>query len=67
MEKSDNPSRKTAYDLFTVQKGSVLLVDIDSQALNRLVREWLDEQDFSKIISEYTYGSFRIDFNMEKR
>ena len=66
MEKSENPSRKTAYDLIAVRKGSGLLVNIDSQAPNKVVREWLETQDFTKIVSEYTYGNSRIDFYMEK-
>ena len=66
MEKSENPSRKTAYDLIAVRKGSGLLVNIDSQAPNKVVGEWLETQDFTKIVSEYTYGNSRIDFYMEK-
>ena len=66
LEKSDNPSRKTAYDLIAVRKTNGLLVNIDSQAPNKVVREWLAEQNFSRIIPEYTYGRSRIDFYMEK-
>ena len=39
MDKSENPARKTAYDLIAVRKGSGLLVNIDSQAPNKVVRE----------------------------
>ena len=66
MEKSENPSRKTAYDLIAVRKGSGLLINIDSQAPNRVVREWLETQEFTEIIPEYTYGNSRIDFYMKK-
>ena len=66
LEKSENPSRKTAYDLIAMRKGSGLLVNIDSQAPNKVVGEWLETQDFTKIVSEYTYGNSRIDFYMEK-
>ena len=66
MEKSENPSRKTAYDLIAVRKGSGLLVNIDSQAPNKVVREWLETQGFTEMIPEYTYGNSRIDFYMEK-
>ena len=66
MEKSENPSRKTAYDLIAVRKESGLLVNIDSQAPNKVVREWLETQDFTEIVPEYTYGNSRIDFYMEK-
>ena len=66
MEKSENPSRKTAYDLIAVRKGSGLLVNIDSQAPNKVAREWLETQGFTEIVQEYTYGNSRIDFYMEK-
>ena len=39
LEKSGNPARKTAYDLIAVEKGS-LLVNLDSQAPNRVFEEW---------------------------
>ena len=39
-QKSDNPSRKTKYDLITVQKGS-RLINMDSQAPNLAAKEWL--------------------------
>ena len=29
-------------------------------------REWLDKQDYDKVIPEYTYGESRIDFYMER-
>lgn len=66
LEKSDNPQRKTAYDLIAVRKPSGLLVNIDSQAPNKVVREWLDQRAFDLIRPEYTYGDSRVDFYMEK-
>ena len=36
LEKSDNPARKTQYDLVAVQKGN-LLINMDSQAPNKVV------------------------------
>ena len=66
MEKSENPARKTAYDLIAVRKENGLLVNIDSQAPNKVVREWLETQGFTEIVPEYTYGNSRIDFYMEK-
>ena len=62
LAKSDNPARKTKYDLLAVRKGSGLLVNIDSQAPNKVACEWLETQGFTKIIPDYTYGSSRIDF-----
>ena len=58
--------RKTKYDLVTVRKGNGLLVNIDSQAPNVVVREWLERQGYDIIIPEYTCGDSRIDFYMER-
>ena len=59
--------RKTRYDLIAVRKGSGTIFNIDSQAPNKVVREWLDKQDFDRIVPEYTYGDSRIDFYMERK
>ncbi len=60
------PDRKTKYDLVAVRKSNGILFNIDSQAPNKVVKEWLDGQDYDKVIPEYTYGDSRIDFYMEK-
>ena len=60
------PGRKTRYDLIAVRKENGILFNIDSQAPNKVVREWLDTQGFDLVQPEYTYGSSRIDFYMEK-
>ena len=60
------PGRKTRYDLIAVRKGNGILFNIDSQAPNRVVREWLDTQGFDLVRPEHTYGSSRIDFYMER-
>ena len=39
-QQSDNPNRKTKYDLITVRKGD-RLINMDSQAPNVAAREWL--------------------------
>ena len=54
--------RKTKYDLVAVRKGNGMLINIDSQAPNAVVKEWLEKQDFDALIPEYTYGGSRIDF-----
>lgn len=66
LAKGANPNRKTAYDLVAVYKEGLGLVNIDSQAPNHVVQEWLKKQDYSLIRPEYTYGESRIDFYMEK-
>lgn len=60
------PGRKTKYDLVAVQKSNGILFNIDSQAPNKVVKEWLLTQDYDRVIPEYTYGDSRIDFYMEK-
>ena len=91
---SDNPQRKTKYDLIAVEKcienqtvfansgipsqrvkstpeaHSTLLVNMDSQAPNAAVKEWLRSGsspfgniDFLK--PEYKYGNSRFDFYLE--
>lgn len=66
LEHSDNPSRKTSFDLIAVYKASLGWVNIDSQVPNKVVREWLETQDYTYIKPEYTYGASRVDFYMEK-
>ena len=58
--------RKTKYDLVTVRKENGLLVNIDSQAPNAVVKEWLEKQQYDAVVPEYTYGDSRIDFYMER-
>lgn len=60
------PDRKTKYDLVAVRKSNGILFNIDSQAPNKVVKEWLLTQDYDRVIPEYTYGDSRIDFYMEK-
>ena len=60
------PDRKTKYDLVAVRKNTGVIFNIDSQAPNAVVKEWLAKQDFSKVLPEYRYGESRIDFYMEK-
>lgn len=66
LEISDNPNRKTKYDLISVYKEGLGLVNIDSQAPNKVVKEWLERQGYDIIKPEYTYGNSRLDFYMEK-
>ncbi|SHH84741.1 sugar fermentation stimulation protein A [Butyrivibrio fibrisolvens DSM 3071] len=60
------PGRKTKYDLVAVRKSTGVLFNIDSQAPNTVVKEWLQKQDYSLVKPEYRYGDSRIDFYMEK-
>lgn len=60
------PDRKTKYDLVAVRKNNGILFNIDSQAPNKVVKEWLDGRGYDRVIPEYTYGDSRIDFYMER-
>ena len=69
---SDNPSRKTKYDLIGVEKvtdRNILKVNMDSQIPNDVVAEWLRNCDlFSQkaiIKREVFYNKSRFDFYIE--
>ena len=68
LEKSDNAERSTAYDLVAVEKGT-RLINMDSQAPNRAVGEWLLEKelfpDLVLVRPETVYGNSRFDFYVE--
>ena len=64
-QKSDNPSRKTKYDLITVRKGQ-RLINMDSQAPNIAARQWLLAGGLGPleyIRAETTHGNSRFDFS----
>lgn len=68
LERGTNPNRKTQYDLVAVKKGS-RVVNIDSQAPNRVFEEWVLSGGFLSGISalrrEYVYGDSRLDFCLQ--
>ena len=66
LEVSDNPNRKTLYDLVAVYKKNFGWINMDSQAPNNVVKEWLETKDYDYIKPEYKYGDSRIDFYMRK-
>ncbi|MCP1103266.1 A/G-specific adenine glycosylase [Aequitasia blattaphilus] len=70
LEPSQNPNRKTKWDLIAVQKGK-RLINMDSQAPNQVVKEWISEgglfKDVTLLKPEYTYGSSRFDFYLETK
>lgn len=68
LNKSDNPERSTAYDLVAVKKGS-RMINMDSQAPNKAVEEWLREgglfSDVTLVRPETKYRNSRFDFYVE--
>ena len=66
LQKSDNPTRKTAFDLISVYKPELEWVNIDSLVPNALVKQYLEMQGYDLVKPEYTYGKSRFDFYMKK-
>jgi len=63
-----SPARKTRYDLIAVQKGH-RLINMDSQAPNQAVKEWLLSGGLGtieKLKPESTFGDSRFDFSFYK-
>jgi sugar fermentation stimulation protein A len=70
LEKTDNPKRKTRYDLIAVLKNGKTLINMDSQIPNAVTEEWLKKGNlFSKdavIRREVTHNKSRFDFYIEE-
>ena len=68
LEPSQNPNRKTKYSLIAVYKNN-MLVNLDSQAPNQLIWEWIQKNNFFPNLSllkrEVPYGSSRFDLYAE--
>jgi len=70
LAKTDNPARKTQYDMIAAYKEGLGWVNIDSQAPNQAMKEWLESspalfKNITLLKPEYTYGKFRVDFYLE--
>jgi len=68
VSQSDKPNRSTKYDLVAAYKGG-RLINIDSQAPNKVFREYLEMGRFIEGITlikpEYKHGGSRFDFYVE--
>ena len=68
LTRSDNPARKTAYDLIAVQKGR-RLINMDAQAPTRVFAQWAEAGRFvpglTLLKTEQTHGDSRFDFYWE--
>lgn len=70
VQRSENPQRKTAYDLISVRKKDQL-INIDSQAPNQLFEEYVHAghlfEDVTLIRREVAYKNSRFDFYIETK
>lgn len=67
-QRSENPARKTKFDLICVEKGPYL-INMDSQAPNKAVQEWLLGGGLGQIRDlrpETVHGDSRFDFAFQK-
>lgn len=73
LETSDNPERKTKYDIIAVEKRRKnkpdLLINMDSQVVNAAAGEWLHKcplfSENALVRREVAYGNSRFDFYIE--
>lgn len=66
LQREDRPGRKTPYSLITVKKGD-RLVNLDSQAPNRVAYDWIKEKWQPDVLRrEKTFGNSRFDLYFEK-
>ena len=68
VQESDNPARKTKWDLIGVEKGS-RMINMDSQVPNLVVKEWIESghltSDIRMVRPETAYGNSRFDLYVE--
>ena len=68
VQESDNPQRKTRWDLIGVVKDGKM-VNVDSQIPNRVVQEWIEQghlfENVRMVRPETTYGNSRFDLYVE--
>lgn len=67
-QESQNPGRKTKFDLICVEKGD-RLINMDSQAPNAAVKQWLFSGglgELQDIRPETVHGDSRFDFAFQK-
>ena len=68
VQKCNNPERKTKYDLIAAEHENQV-INIDSQAPNKVIHEWLKKSGYFKNISlikpECCYKNSRFDFYVE--
>lgn len=70
VQESDNPLRKTKWDLIGVEKGG-RMINMDSQIPNKVVKEWVEAgnlaPDIRLVRPETVYGNSRFDLYVETK
>ena len=67
-QESDNPARKTRFDLIAVDRGG-MMINMDSQVPNKLFAEWAKEGHMGaldEIRAECRFGESRFDFRLRQ-
>ena len=68
VQETDNPNRKTKYDLIGVVKGE-RMINMDSQIPNRVFAQWAQTSGYfgniTLLKAEKTFGDSRFDFYIE--
>lgn len=68
LQESDNPKRKTKWDLIGVEKDG-RMVNMDSQVTNKVVKDWIEAgrwfPEVTQVRPETTYGNSRFDLYVE--
>lgn len=67
-QRAENPARKTAFDLISVQKGA-RIINMDAQAPNCAAMEWLRAGGLGQLENlraETVHGSSRFDFSFTR-
>lgn len=69
LDVSDDPGRKTKYDLIAVLKNGEKVINMDSQVVNSIASDWLKKGNIftenAVIRREVTYGNSRFDIFVE--
>ncbi len=69
VQATENPERKTKWDLIAVQKGE-RMINMDSQIPNKVVEEWILQGNLfpnaTLVRPETTYGNSRFDLYVEE-
>ena len=70
VQESDNPSRKTKWDLIAVEKNGKM-INMDSQIPNKVVKEWIEKGNLFENVSllrpETVYKNSRFDLYAEAK